>query len=68
MKSKTNAQMVELLRKEARTLGSQKVLAKQIGISEAFLSDIITGKAPVTAQVARYLGYTKVTVFFYEDE
>lgn len=60
---KTNDELVELLKQEIRKHGDQKALAARIGISPGFLNDILQGRAPVTRQVADYLGYNKTTGF-----
>ena len=43
--------------------GSQRKVADQLGISAAFLSDIINGNRPVSNQVAQKLGYKKVVKY-----
>ena len=37
-------QFTNLLRQQAREIGSQKELAKQMGISQQYLSDVIKGR------------------------
>jgi predicted transcriptional regulator len=43
--------------------GSQRKVADHLGISAAFLSDIINGNRPVSNQVAQKLGYKKVVKY-----
>jgi hypothetical protein len=65
---KTNDELVALLKKEIKKHGDQKALAERIGITPGFLNDILVGRAPVTQQVAEYLGYNKVTGFEKREE
>ena len=60
---KTNDELVKLLEKEIDRLGSQRRVAKAIGITPGFLNDVLQGRAPVTQQIAAYFGYSKVTGF-----
>lgn len=54
----TQNHIVEELAAMANKL-TQKVLASRIGISQQFLSDIITGKKRPSDRVLRYLGYVR---------
>lgn len=47
--------------------GTQRAFADEIGISTAYLSDILAGHRPVAA-LAERLGYRPVTVFVDVDE
>lgn len=60
---KTNDELLDILWDKVNEAGSQKKVADEIGISAGFLNDILQGRAPVTDQVARYLGYKKVKGF-----
>jgi plasmid maintenance system antidote protein VapI len=43
--------------------GSQRKVADHLGISAAFLSDIINGNRPISNKVAQKLGYSKVVKY-----
>lgn len=62
-----NEDLVVLLEEEVKKFGSQKALAERIGISLGFMNDILHSRAPVTQQVAEYLGYNKVVGFVKSD-
>lgn len=55
----TVTQVIELLKAEAEKAGTQKALAKAMGVSASFLSDIILGKRDPTGKVLDYLGLVK---------
>ncbi len=42
---------------------SQRLVAKELGISPAYLSDILNGHREISAQVAEKLGYERVVTF-----
>lgn len=71
---KNNDELVKLIWQEIEKFeasggksGAQKRVAEALGISAGFLNDILKGRAPVTAQVAEYFGYTKVTGFVKDE-
>ena len=47
------------LKREAETSGSFAALARRIGISGAYLSDIMSGKRNAGPKVLNYLGLNK---------
>ena len=54
---------VAMIRQLVRKHGSQMGAARHLDISAAYLGEILKGTRAVSDQVARKLGYTKVTVF-----
>ena len=44
-------------------LSTQKVLAQKIGISEAYLSDVIHGRREPGNKILSFLGYEKVVCY-----
>jgi plasmid maintenance system antidote protein VapI len=59
----TQDEIKEIIEQMVTTWGSQRKLADHLGISAAFLSDIINGNKPVSNQVAQKLGYKKVVKY-----
>lgn len=57
-------QMRSRLRAELSAAGSQKELAKRIGISSQFLNDMINDRRPVTGKALAYLGFEQITVYY----
>jgi hypothetical protein len=43
--------------------GSQTALAKELGISVAYLNDVLHARRPVSAELAEKIGWKRVTVF-----
>lgn len=52
----SEAEVIAVLREEVRR-SSQKTLAAQIGFSIAALSNVLNGKRPVTARLAKCFGF-----------
>jgi DNA-binding transcriptional regulator YdaS (Cro superfamily) len=44
--------------------GSQKAAAKELGISEPHLCDILNGRRSVSGELAKSLGFERVTVYW----
>lgn len=55
----TAAQVRAALRREARAAGSQKALAKRIGVSPPFLCDILNGRREPSGKPVAFLGLTR---------
>jgi transcriptional regulator with XRE-family HTH domain len=51
------------LAKEARRLGSQKELAKAIGVTPAFVCDIINGRREPSGKPLAYLGLVRRVIY-----
>jgi hypothetical protein len=47
--------------------GSQKAAADSLGISQAYLGDMLLGRRPVSRLVAERMGWTKVEIFVKND-
>ena len=56
----TSEQVREKLRRKASIMGSQKALAEDLGVSSAFISDILLGKRQPTGKVLECLGLRRV--------
>jgi hypothetical protein len=52
-----------LIRDRCKTLGSQSVFADQVGVSAAYLSDMLLGKRGVSDTLAGAVGYEKFVAF-----
>ncbi len=57
-------QMRSQLRAALDAVGSQKELAKRIGISPQFLHDMLNDRRPVTGKALEYLGFAEITVYY----
>lgn len=58
--------VIELIRGEAEKTGSQKELAKKLGVSAQYISDILNGRREPGDAILKPLGLRKVTT--YEQE
>ena len=47
--------------------GSQYAAAERLGISPAYLSDILSGARSISDKVANKLGYSKISMFEKQD-
>jgi transcriptional regulator with XRE-family HTH domain len=54
--------LIDLLWSESRKR-TQKDVAKDLGISPQYLSDILKGRREISAEVARRLGFERVVTF-----
>ena len=59
----SKAHVLEMLRRKARTAGSQKALAEALGVTPAFLSDVLHGKREPGPTMLRALGLRRVVVY-----
>ena len=57
-KTFTDEQIVEELRKATRE-SSQTAVAKEIGVSMAYISEVLKGRRPLGPKVLEYLGYRR---------
>ena len=46
-----------------RQAGSQRAAARSLGVSAAYLNDVLRGRRAVSARLARALGLERVTVY-----
>lgn len=44
-------------------MSTQKALAKKIGISPAYLNDILMGRRGLSPKVVKFLGYEKIVCY-----
>jgi plasmid maintenance system antidote protein VapI len=64
----THDEILKIIREMVGKWGTQKELADHLGISNAYLNDIIHEKQAVSDRVARRLGYKRVMKFTKEGE
>jgi transcriptional regulator with XRE-family HTH domain len=62
----TNGALLKRLVTLVRTRGSQKAAAEALGVSAAYLSDVLRGKREPGPKVLRYFGVRRVT--HYDEE
>jgi plasmid maintenance system antidote protein VapI len=59
----TQEEIVNIIEEMVRTWGSQKAVADHLGISNAYMSDILAGARKVSNQVAGKLGYKRIVKY-----
>lgn len=62
-KAVTTNELMRRLRRDAEAAGSQRALARQIGVSVAYLSDVFRGRRNIGPAIAKHYGL-KLTVRF----
>lgn len=60
---KTSDEVRKLLQQKAEQLGSQRLLAQAIGVSDQFISDILRGKREPSGKAVEYLGLRRKVVY-----
>jgi len=55
--------VMEELKHQIKTKGSQKAVAEEIDISPAYLGDILKGRRDLSDNVVEKLGYERITVY-----
>lgn len=55
--------VIRSLRKQSQARGSQRALAKYLGVSPAYLSDVLKGRREPGPKILDALGMTKRTVY-----
>lgn len=55
--------VAKMLADEARLAGSQRALARSIGVSASFLNDIILGKREPSGKPLQFLGLVRVVSY-----
>lgn len=63
MKRYTEAQMITLLREEISKHGSQAAFAKRVGVSAAYLSDVLLIRRHANDKILGELGLRKDVVY-----
>lgn len=56
-------EMLGELRKLVDRAGSQKAAAQQLGVSDAFLCDVLNSRRGITLKVAFAMGYDRVFIY-----
>ena len=59
----TQEEILEVITEMAKQWETQKELADHLGISNAYMSDILAGIRPVSSRVARKLGYRRIVKY-----
>jgi plasmid maintenance system antidote protein VapI len=59
----TQAEILEIVVEMSKKWERQKDLADHLGISNAYMSDILAGVRPVSDRVARKLGYKRIVKY-----
>lgn len=59
----TEAEFLGLIHVKLHIAGSQKLLADLWGISESYLSDVLTGRRQPGEKICRAMGYERVTMY-----
>ena len=59
----TQEKALNIIREMVASEGTQVAVAKKLDISPAYLTDILMGIRPISDNVARKLGYKRVTVY-----
>jgi plasmid maintenance system antidote protein VapI len=59
----TQEEILDIIKQMAKKWDTQKELAEQLGISNAYMSDILAGIRPVSDGVARRLGYRRIVKY-----
>lgn len=62
----TQDEILAIIKEMAKKWDTQKELADHLGISNAYMSDILAGIRPVSQGVARKLGYKRVIKYVQE--
>jgi plasmid maintenance system antidote protein VapI len=61
-KTCTAEEILEMVRRDVEA-SSQVALAKVIGVSSVYISDILGGRRPVSDRIANHYGFHKETVY-----
>jgi plasmid maintenance system antidote protein VapI len=59
----TQEEILDIIKDMAKKWDTQRELAEQLGISNAYMSDILAGVRPVSDAVARRLGYKRIVKY-----
>ena len=59
----TNDEMLERLKVAAERCGSARQLAHRYNVSNTYLSAVMNGEKPVSARLARAMGFERVIAF-----
>jgi transcriptional regulator with XRE-family HTH domain len=59
----TSDEVLELIRERIRLAGAAAKVARDLGVTPAFLSDVLNGRRNITARLAAALGLARVVRF-----
>lgn len=60
-------QVLKLLRSAVNDAGSQRAFARQHGLTDEFLSMVLSQRKPVSERIAATLGLTRITEFEFKE-
>ncbi len=63
MQTISNEEAIELIKKIIEKEGAQYKAAKKLGISAAYLSDILKNRRAISDKVSKKLGYERITTY-----
>lgn len=63
METLTYDEMLKRLEDAAKEAGSQRALARKLGVKEPYLSDVMNGRRDIGQRLARAMGYERVQRF-----
>jgi plasmid maintenance system antidote protein VapI len=55
--------VLQFIQRRVKEHGSQRAYAKHLGVSQAYLSDVINGRRDISKEMAQLLGYKRLTIF-----
>lgn len=64
----TNAEVLAALREAVSAAGSQRTYASQIGVSQAYLGDVLHGRRAAGERVLSALGLKRITVIAHVED
>lgn len=64
----TKEKLLQRIEKEVAALGSQKAFADKIGITPAYLSDVLSGKREPGEKLLSRMGIHRVAMFEFDKE
>lgn len=60
----TRDEVLGLVKAEVQRLGGQRPMARAVGLSDSFVSDVLAGKRnPCSPRILKYLGISKVVMY-----
>jgi DNA-binding transcriptional regulator YdaS (Cro superfamily) len=59
----SNEELIEILRKRLDRAGTQIALARELGVGQPLINDVLSGRREVSPRLAEALGFAKETVF-----
>jgi transcriptional regulator with XRE-family HTH domain len=64
----TRDELVKLLQRRVQTAGTQAALAKELGITAAYLGDVLNGKRKPGPTVLNALGFRRVITYVKDEK